>query len=267
MTNRVCAYCPEPLGSHPAAVQCGAPECARRHRNARARKTQATLRATYAARGESYRNQWARPEGPRKSNTHCVDCGKPVRWGTTQETRCRSCGQKASKKRQTEERRKTREAERAKYNSRFMQARRKLTRAAAGTPASPRWMFAAGYCHRCGESFVCRVTNSLPQFCSKTCSRQEQKDRRRARELGVDIEPGQRWRIYARDGYTCQLCRKLIDRKATPESGLDFTIDHIIPLARGGAHAPYNWQTAHRDCNSRKGDRIDWAWTPRTEAA
>jgi 5-methylcytosine-specific restriction endonuclease McrA len=33
------------------------------------------------------------------------------------------------------------------------------------------------------------------------------------------------------------------------------TIDHVIPLARGGWHAPDNVQAAHFLCNSRKSDR------------
>jgi 5-methylcytosine-specific restriction endonuclease McrA len=33
------------------------------------------------------------------------------------------------------------------------------------------------------------------------------------------------------------------------------TVDHIIPLARGGSHTWDNVQLAHHLCNSLKGDR------------
>lgn len=36
----------------------------------------------------------------------------------------------------------------------------------------------------------------------------------------------------------------------------DATLDHIIPLAKGGVHAPSNMQLAHDRCNSDKGDSL-----------
>ena len=31
-------------------------------------------------------------------------------------------------------------------------------------------------------------------------------------------------------------------------------IDHVVPLSKGGEHAPSNWKTAHSICNMRKGN-------------
>lgn len=251
MTDRVCPYCATVLLTG-CRMQCGADVCRRAHTANRQRDFQRRYRERT---GTHY--TYAMPSRPqRKSNTHCVDCSAPVKWGRTQETRCRECSRKNYRATKGAESRAAREAERARCNSRRSRALRKQVKAATGVLANPRWIFAAGQCHRCGGHFVCRVTNDLPRYCSQTCWKQEAKDRRRAREAGVDIEPGQRWRIYARDNYTCRLCGVKIERKATPTSGLDFTIDHIIPLARGGAHSPDNWQTAHRICNSHKRDLI-----------
>jgi 5-methylcytosine-specific restriction endonuclease McrA len=33
-------------------------------------------------------------------------------------------------------------------------------------------------------------------------------------------------------------------------------IDHLVPLAAGGAHHEGNWQTAHFYCNTAKGARM-----------
>jgi 5-methylcytosine-specific restriction endonuclease McrA len=253
MTDRSCPFCGVRMEPR-RRVQCGAPSCQTEYENKRHRDWQ----RSYKEKNGEWQ-AYSMPSRPkRKSNAHCIDCGKPVRWGRTQETRCREHSRQYSRKLAAECRRQEREQALAEYNSRPARALRKLTVAAAGVPANFRWVLASGQCHRCGEWFVCRVTNSSPQYCSKRCYGQEAKDRRRAREAGVDIEPGQRWRIYARDNYTCQLCLKVISRKAIPESGLDFTIDHIIPLARGGAHAEHNWQTAHRICNALKGARLNW---------
>ena len=40
------------------------------------------------------------------------------------------------------------------------------------------------------------------------------------------------------------------------------SIDHIIPLARGGAHIPDNLAAACRTCNSSKNDKFlhEWEW-------
>lgn len=41
--------------------------------------------------------------------------------------------------------------------------------------------------------------------------------------------------------------------------GLAMTLDHIIPLSKGGSHTADNLQCAHFMCNSKKGDAMpEW---------
>lgn len=61
--------------------------------------------------------------------------------------------------------------------------------------------------------------------------------------------------IHVRDGWTCQLCHEPIDRAIAWPHPKSPSIDHIIPLSRGGAHALSNVQSAHLGCNSSKRDR------------
>lgn len=61
--------------------------------------------------------------------------------------------------------------------------------------------------------------------------------------------------IFKRDNYICQLCGKLTDKTVGYRHSLYPTIDHIIPLSKGGTHEPDNVQTAHKGCNSSKGNR------------
>jgi hypothetical protein len=63
-------------------------------------------------------------------------------------------------------------------------------------------------------------------------------------ELASD--QARRWRIFARDGYTCQHCR------ATGAT-VELTVDHVFPVSLGGTNAESNLQTLCRSCNSRKG--------------
>ena len=48
-------------------------------------------------------------------------------------------------------------------------------------------------------------------------------------------------------GYICNLCNKVF------ENVLEFTIDHIVPLARGGLHDDSNLQALCAFCNGSKG--------------
>ena len=77
----------------------------------------------------------------------------------------------------------------------------------------------------------------------------------RARRAGAVIERIDRNVVFTRDGWLCQLCGQPTNPNARPQDDMRPSIDHIVPLARGGSHTYDNLQTAHRVCNSRKGAR------------
>lgn len=53
-----------------------------------------------------------------------------------------------------------------------------------------------------------------------------------------------RWKVFARDHYTCQYCHR---------SGVEIEIDHKIPVAQGGSNEMSNLVTACVECNRGKG--------------
>ena len=55
-----------------------------------------------------------------------------------------------------------------------------------------------------------------------------------------------RGRVYSKDRGICGICGKPVNR-------YEFTIDHIIPLAKGGSNDEDNLQVAHEFCNKVKG--------------
>ena len=61
--------------------------------------------------------------------------------------------------------------------------------------------------------------------------------------------------VYLRDNCQCQYCGKQIDRR-------DATLDHVIPVSKGGKSIWDNCVTACGPCNSNKGDKVK-GWKPK----
>ena len=73
--------------------------------------------------------------------------------------------------------------------------------------------------------------------------------RREVRKRQNGVEPIVVARIIERDGMFCHLCEKVVK----PD---EFSLDHVLPIARGGRHCESNVRVAHRRCNSRRGARL-----------
>lgn len=86
--------------------------------------------------------------------------------------------------------------------------------------------------------------------------------KQRAKRYGVAYERFPKSLVYQRDNYICQLCsepvlRTVQYRKSDGKIHMKSpTIDHIIPMSKGGDHTPHNCQTACFGCNSKKGNRM-----------
>jgi len=133
-------------------------------------------------------------------------------------------------------------------------------------------------CRRCMKAWrgekqcvrCCKVMRSAAwcatvcKACKKIAARKNRKGnrnnfRRRAKHHGVEYTPIRRLAVYERDGWQCQLCGKMCKRRWTisirtgqphPRSP---TIDHIVPMSKGGGHVMHNVQLACWQCNVFKG--------------
>ncbi|MFH8627765.1 HNH endonuclease signature motif containing protein [Streptomyces vietnamensis] len=57
-------------------------------------------------------------------------------------------------------------------------------------------------------------------------------------------------------GLPCARCGEYINPNLDPRSPWSFTLDHIVPLSRGGSLLdPANARSMHRRCNSARGNR------------
>jgi 5-methylcytosine-specific restriction endonuclease McrA len=62
--------------------------------------------------------------------------------------------------------------------------------------------------------------------------------------------------VFERDGWICGLCGEAIDPELKFPHPMSASVDHIIPLARGGPHTMLNVQAAHLRGNIVKRDNV-----------
>lgn len=144
-------------------------------------------------------------------------------------------------------------------------------------------------CKICGKEYTIRSyiesTNIKYKrdsgFCSEFCRNKERLNRdkenrkklraqgkryycnhyRRAKKLGQAAEEGiTKAKLLKRDGDRCALCTLPLQMDGDPRSDLYWSIDHILPISKGGSHTWENVQLVHRICNSNKRDLIGKEW-------
>lgn len=119
--------------------------------------------------------------------------------------------------------------------------------------------------HKCP---VCGTETDRPKYCCSDCARKadnKQRDHRRrmkirARLIDNDITVEG---LYRRDSGVCYLCggRCNLEDYTVRDGAFvagDWypSIDHVVPLAKGGEHSWSNVRLAHRRCNILKSDKI-----------
>lgn len=72
---------------------------------------------------------------------------------------------------------------------------------------------------------------------------------RRALKKGTETEKIIDCDIFQRDGWICQLCFKPVSRRLKHPHPRSASLDHIVPLSKGGAHTRTNVHLAHFRCN------------------
>ncbi|MGV9352295.1 HNH endonuclease [Streptomyces misionensis] len=131
--------------------------------------------------------------------------------------------------------------------------------ASRGRRMKPRVTLACPYCKSSFES-----ARSDRQHCGKRECRAKWHSKRmqpyvharRAAKAGVGSEVFDSEEIFHRDAWVCWLCGDEALRDVPRDDPMRATLDHVIPLARGGAHTRANVRCAHLRCNLKKGDRL-----------
>ena len=136
------------------------------------------------------------------------------------------------------------------------------------------WLDAEHVCRECGEVFTLRQRresnpwdfSDSPTFCCGGCRKRfhnrNARHRRRERSMhgnGVSLA-----QLIDRDKGICYLCGKPVDREDYSFTGDGWfvtgpnypSVDHVVPLARGGINDMSNARLAHCRCNSLKSDNL-----------
>lgn len=121
-------------------------------------------------------------------------------------------------------------------------------------------------CKNCGKEYCIGITGyNSNKYCSEKCMKRWamriKNDRRlkrmktRRHDTDITLE-----KLFGKDAGVCYLCGKLCDWAAVDCNGNAQdnypSIDHVIPLSRGGLHTWANVRLAHRGCNTAKGASI-----------
>lgn len=110
-------------------------------------------------------------------------------------------------------------------------------------------------CAHCGKELR-GVFPAAQKCCSYRCTRAHARANRRQRLRDRFVAPVSLDEIFERDRGRCQLCGELVDRTLQWPDPMGVSLDHIIPVSRGGTHEPKNVQLAHWKCNHAKRARV-----------
>ena len=134
-------------------------------------------------------------------------------------------------------------------------------------------------CKECGTEFTTECGNTHSVFCSPHCATVNERHREHETERHKRAEKERKKRrdkmirscvevvlyddLFQRDSGCCQICGLPVHSEKGVDDYWDGTIDHIVPLSKGGEHSMSNCQLAHRVCNSLKCQcsdeyKIDW---------
>lgn len=113
---------------------------------------------------------------------------------------------------------------------------------------------------KAAESRACVVCGGLISaefrgdraYCGDRCARLARRHTGNStRRLRVPDQgdPISRVAVYERDAWICQLCSEPVDPNLEYPDPRAASLDHVVPLSRGGTHESTNLQLAHLKCN------------------
>ena len=168
----------------------------------------------------------------RRGSIVCPVCHEAERQHTAEEAAKQKAADREAKKKAAEERK-------AKESERKQKKRQKI-------------------CKECGEKFLDKSDGNSRSYCSEVCSHRAQNRLKDARRRGYKSN-GTLTKLYYRDGGRCYICggkcdfgdHQIIDGAFVVGPSYP-TVEHVIPICRGGDDGEDNIKLACHRCNSKK---------------
>lgn len=214
---------------------------------------------------QEYVSGYSTPIKYARVRVRCTVCGET--WETSYHnltTQYRGCALCREKKRSKTEKEKREEAER-----KLEERRRRREQRIAEKERRRSEREIPHYCPVCGG------LTTRPKYCSGKCmkkanwSTKEAKRREKITAAMVDKDITVRG-LYRRDAGVCHICGGRCNPEDYTVRGGAFiagdwypSIDHVVPLAKGGSHSWDNVKLAHRRCNTLKRDNLAVQYLPR----
>lgn len=110
-------------------------------------------------------------------------------------------------------------------------------------------------CPGCGIAM--EKHHSRQKFCSRECMTHFQDVARRGFDPDGYVQAVHKWSVFHRDNWICQLCDGPVDRYLPWPDPYSPSLDHVVPVSKGGEHTYENTQLAHLRCNIAKGNRYE----------
>lgn len=190
----------------------------------------------------------------------CDICGSVMRYSSGALFR-KHIGCKECKRREKEQRQQQAEQEKAERTAAIEQARAEAAKQRTMQHEARRREIV---CPVCGKSFITYKAKQIT--CSPECGRKRANIRhtrrndtriskdKRIDKISLDV-------LFRRDSGVCHICGKQCDWNDYTQTDTAFiagnlypSVDHIIPVSRGGADSWSNVMLAHRICNSVRGN-------------
>lgn len=112
-------------------------------------------------------------------------------------------------------------------------------------------------CHVCASTFIGSPAKN--KYCSDDCRAVGLKATKIVRDRKIrqsTIEYFSREQVFDRDEWTCHICAEAISPELKYPHPMSASLDHVVPVSRGGAHTLENAAASHFRCNIRKSDRM-----------
>lgn len=188
-------------------------------------------------------------------NLRCKTCGAIIRKSFVSvkhgHATCQECQRLASEAKQAEQ-----------LNERERKAAERIRK--AEEKKLERQKIAEARRHACP---VCGAETARPKYCSDKCQKKALNSTREARrrnriqaalvDKDITVEG-----LYKRDKGRCHICGGKCDSQDFRMIGGNFvvgpdypTVDHVMPLSKGGLHSWSNVKLAHFACNTQKSDK------------